>query len=160
MGEYAVGAYLRLVEGCRLVSYDQKASEERGKGEEIDVVALHSTNRTVFLCEVATHLGGINYGGGNQDTLQRLRKKFTAFRRYASEAFPDLKPRFMLWSPYVPTGTLTEGLEKMRQDTDIEPIINQEYSKRVRMLQDKARTDIKDRGEPFYRALQILEHLR
>lgn len=68
----------------------------------------------------------------------------------------------MLWSPYVPKGILTEGLEKIQKELkiDIELVINEVYTKKINELRNKAKEDTKDRGEPFYRALQILEHLR
>jgi DNA invertase Pin-like site-specific DNA recombinase len=68
----------------------------------------------------------------------------------------------MLWSPYVPKGMLTEGLSKMGKDLNmnIELVINEEYTKRIKKLQVKAKEDKKDRGELFYRALQILGHIK
>jgi len=162
MGEYLVGAYLRLIEGCTLISYDQKASEVKGEFGEIDVVAINGSAKTVYLCEVVTHLQGMLYGGGNQETLRRLKGKFLVSKEYGETSFPDFKRKYMLWSPYVPKGRLTSGLEAIcaELEMDIEFIINEVYTGKVRELQKKARTDTKDRGEPFYRALQIIEYLR
>ena len=68
----------------------------------------------------------------------------------------------MFWSPYVPKGMLTKGFEKIKNELEIniEFIINAEYTNKINKLIEKAKEDKKDRGEPFYRALQILEHLK
>lgn len=67
----------------------------------------------------------------------------------------------MLWAPYVPKGILTEFLKELSDaHPNIEVVINGEYTRRVEELRESAKGDQRDRGEPFYRALQILENLR
>ena len=162
MGEYVAGAYLRMIKGCSIVIYNQKAYEEKGKFEEIDVLGFDLATRSIYLCEVTTHLRGLLYSGGNEATLRRLRKKFRVTKNFGESNFPKLTKNYMFWSPYVPKGRLTLGLEEIRKELkmDIKLVINEEYTKKIRELQQRARTDTKDRGEPFYRALQIIEHLR
>ncbi len=63
----------------------------------------------------------------------------------------------MLWSPRVPVGYLTENLAKV---DGLELVINAEYSQSVDELRERARETIRDIGNPFFRVLQILEHLR
>lgn len=162
MGEFVVGAYLRMVNGCTLIVYNQKPFEEKGKFEEIDVIGINPSEKKIYLCGVVTHLRGMLYSGGNKETLRKLKKKFKVVKKYSESIFPDFRKRIMLWSPYVPKGILTKGLEDIQNDLkiNIELVINEVYTRKIDELRDKAKEDTKDRGEPFYRALQILEHLR
>ena len=63
----------------------------------------------------------------------------------------------MFWSPVVPKGYLTENLAKIN---GLELVINGSYKERIELLRLRARTEAQDTGNPFFRALQILEHLR
>ncbi len=63
----------------------------------------------------------------------------------------------MFWSPVVPVGFITEELKKI--DT-LECIINNEYSKKIDILKEIAKKATHDVGNPFFRVLQILEHLK
>ena len=156
MGEYLVGAYLKLIEECEIVTYNQRVDKQR----EIDVIGFDFSNNEIFLCEVATHLEGLSYGGKNKDTVNHVRKKLIAIKEYADRSFPSMKKRMMFWSPYVPEGYITEEFRKMNDELDTSFIINTKYTEKVKALMRKAAKETKDRGEPFYRALQILEHLR
>jgi hypothetical protein len=63
----------------------------------------------------------------------------------------------MFWSPVVPKGYLTKELEKI---DGLEIIINKEYARCIDELRIKAKELTNDVGNPFFRMLQILEHLR
>jgi hypothetical protein len=165
MGEYLVGAYLRLIIGCEIVTYNQRLSRERGQFGEADVLGIDVDGTTIYVCEVVTHLGGLLYSGGNEKSLRKLSEKFERIAAYSVEGFPTHKHVLMLWSPYVPKGILTTGLAGLRerlreQGHPLELRINEEYTAAVDELRNLARRDTKDHGEPFFRALQILEHLR
>jgi len=158
MGEYIVGAYLKLEEGCDFVDYNVRAPGGGVKGlGELDVVGLNFQTKTAFLCEVTTHIRGILYGSNNE-TLRRVAAKYQRQQAYAQEflaAFSDR--RFMLWAPVVPRGILTEGL---REIAGLEIVINGEYKARVGRLRQRAGQEAQDTGNPFFRALQIIEHMR
>lgn len=64
IGELIVGAYLRIINDCELVSYNQR-SKEVGRQMEVDVLGVESTEgtQTVYACEVVTHIDGMNYNG-------------------------------------------------------------------------------------------------
>lgn len=181
IGELIVGSYLRLIEGCELVSYNQR-SKEAGHQMEIDVLGVESTNgeRTVYACEVVTHLNGMHYSGspntddwtkyGGKDyqyTLERLWNKFGEDYGLLSDVFDDADRYVLqLWSPVVPDGGLTDGLSKLQQQfeaengVEIDVVINGEYSARVDQLRDEASQTEKSFDEPAFRFLQILGHLR
>ena len=181
LGEQLVGAYHKLVNQCEIVSYNQR-SEQQGDQMEIDVLAIRSRNgyQRLYVCEVITHIHGMQYSGtpssdrwaeyGNdtyQNTLERLLQKFEADHSYVTRVFDTTDEYvFQLWSPVVPQGTLTDGLAEL-QDVfengtghELELVINEEYSNRIDELREKASKDKKQYGEPAFRLLQILEHMR
>jgi len=81
--------------------------------------------------------------------------------KYGEQWSRGFTPKYMFWSPNVPKGKKTAQLRQIRRTlkSDIEIVINSEYERRVGELREKARRDASDSGEPFYRALQILEHM-
>ena len=84
--------------------------------------------------------------------------KYERQREYASEFLGKFsKHHFMFWSPVVPKGYLTENLAKI---DGLELVINGSYKERIEHLRCRARREKQDTGNPFFRALQILEHLR
>lgn len=65
--------------------------------------------------------------------------------------------RFMFWSPVVPRGYMTRALAEIE---GLELVINGDYKRRVDQLRMRAKKESQDTGNPFFRALQILESLR
>ncbi len=159
IGEYIVGTYLAIIKGCPFIQYNVRAPGGSLAGlNELDVVGLDVDTRTAYLCEVATHLGGLLYGAGNAETVARIVKKHDWQRHYAAThlaAFPHR--RYMLWAPVVPVGALTAGLGAL---TDLELVVNGDYTARIVELRAVARQNTADYNNPFFRTLQILEHLQ
>jgi hypothetical protein len=125
---------------------------------ELDVLGLRFSDGTSFLCEVATHLGGLEYGGGYEATAKKIREKMLRAAEYARESlqqFPN--NRYSFWSPRVPKGKLTSLLSEI---PSIEIMINEEYSRRISELADLATKSTHDTGNPFFRTLQLIGHLR
>ena len=159
MGEFLVGAYLKVIEGCDFVGYNVRPPGGGLRGlEELDVVGLHFATRTAFLCEVTTHIGGLLYVD-NSTTVLRVEAKHRRQKNYAEaqlKEFPNR--RYQFWSPVVPRGYLTQRLALI--DPELELVINMEYAERVDELRKAARTRKNDENNPAFRLLQILEHLR
>jgi len=158
MGEYVVGGYLKEILHCDFVDYGVRV---RGGGlaglNELDVLGLCFADKTAYLCEVTTHIRGLNYKT-YQDTLERIRRKHERQRDYAEKFLSNFEHyRFMFWSPVVPRGFLTAALSTV---ADLELVINEDYTKRVEELQEYVRGARQDLGNPFLRALQILACLR
>ena len=63
----------------------------------------------------------------------------------------------MFWSPYVPRGFITKNLGKLDH---LESIINGKYKDRIEELQQLAKTTTHDARNPFFRMLQIMEHIK
>lgn len=158
MGELVAGAYLKLCLGYAFVDYNVRPpGGGLGGLEELDVIGLDPDSGRAYLCEVTTHIRGLQYKS-NEETIARVRKKHLRQRAYAERYLASFRQReYSLWSPVVPEGALTTGLAKIQGLT---LVINQEYAKRVEELRSLARENAHDSGNDFFRALQILEHLR
>ena len=154
IGEFVVGAYLQLIEKCDVVDYNIRPPGGGLEGlNELDVIGLNFKTDTIFLCEVTTHLHGLR-----PVVLPRLKKKHQRQKEYAKRNYDNFQnARFMFWSPYVPKGKLTNQLNEM---PDLEKIINGEYKRRVLELKSLASKHKYDARNPFFRMLQITEHMR
>lgn len=158
IGEYIVGAYLRIINGCDFIDYNVRRIEGGVKGlDELDVIGLDFENKIAYLCEVTTHIRGLLYVD-NKTTVERVRQKYQKQRQYAEEYLSDFPTRhYMFWSPVVPQGYVTQGLTRIK---GLELVINAEYAKCISELREKAKIMSNDTGNPFFRVLQILERLR
>jgi hypothetical protein len=160
MGEYLVGAYLKLLGDCEYVDYNVRFPGGGPKGlEELDVVGFDMDKGVAYLCEVVTHVRGLLYGKGKgyRDTLARIRKKHERQKDYADSQLQQFKEcKFMLWSPRV-----SKGLEaRLHAIKGLDLVINEDYTRRIDQLSEKARREAQDTGNPAFRVLQILGHMR
>lgn len=158
LGEYLVGAYLSQHLGCDFIGYNIRPRVSGLKGlAELDVVGLRHKDKTAFLCEVTTHLDGLQYGS-YATTISKVRDKHERQKLYADQHLKEFRDvQFMFWSPVVREGAITTALEKI---SGLKLIINKEYAARIRELQDGAKKTTRDTGSPAFRFLQILAHLR
>lgn len=159
MGEYIVGACLKLLKECDFVDYNVRRPSGGLVGlDELDVMGLDFKNKTAYLCEVTTHLDGLVYGSGNKTTVQRIRTKYLKMQEYADNHLSDYfaNRHFMFWSPVVRPGVRDE-LKKIR---GLELVINDSYADYIRQLQEFAEEKTYDTGNPAIRMLQIVGHLR
>ena len=157
IGEYIVGAYLKVVEECDLIDYNVRPPGGKLQGlSELDVVGLHFASRTAFLAEVTTHIRGVLYKN-NKETVAKIKEKFNRQKQYAEGHLRYFgKHRYMFWSPYVPVGYVTENLSSIKE---LELVINGEYKSRVDELRKRAGKTTHDVKNPFFRMLQIMEHM-
>ncbi len=158
IGEYIVGAYLKLIKKCDIIDYNARPPGGGLKGlEELDVVGLDFKNKTAYLCEVTTHIRGVLYKN-NVETIKRIKAKYARQKDYAKKHLKQFPNRhFMFWSPVVPEGYITNNLRKL---SGLDLIINKDYSACIEVLRHEAAHTTNDTGNPFFRVLQILEHLR
>jgi hypothetical protein len=158
IGEFIVGAYLQLIEECDFIDYNIRPPGGGLKGlGELDVVSLNFNSNTAYLCEVTTHIRGVLYKN-NQETISRIKKKHERQKEYAKKYLTNFKNhKFMFWSPVVPVGYITEHLKEIES---LESIINGEYKKRIEQLRLLAKNTTHDAKNPFFRMLQIMEHMR
>ena len=158
MGEYMVGAYLKIIKKCDFVDYNVRPPTGGLEGlQELDVVGLVFKTKTAYLCEVTTHIRGVLYKD-NKTTIERIRKKYDGQKRYSRKHLKDFdKVHYMFWSPVVPEGYLTKKLKRFRK---LECIYNEKYTECINELRQKAKKMTNDVGNPFFHILQIVEHLR
>lgn len=158
IGEYIVGAYLKIIEACDFVDYNVRPPGGGLEGlSELDVIGLDFKKKSVYLCEVTTHIRGLLIKD-NKTTVEKIKKKYERQKEYANKYLLDFPSRhFMFWSPVVPRGYITSELGKI---DGLELFINEKYIQCIDELREKAKELTNDVGNPFFRALQILEHLR
>lgn len=158
IGEFIVGAHLQMIEECDFIDYNVRPPGGGIRGlEELDVVGLNFNAGTAYLCEVTTHIGGLLYKN-NRESVRRIKKKFERQKKFAREKLTNFNQhRFMFWSPVVPRGYVTEHLAEIE---GLELIINGEYKKRFEAMRDLAGRKTHDARNPFFRMLQIMEHMR
>ena len=85
-------------------------------------------------------------------------RKHNRQKEFADERLRNFRNhRFMFWSPVVPVGYITDGLGQIEE---LELVINGEYRKRIEQLRSLAKKTTHDARNPFFRILQILEHMR
>lgn len=157
IGEYIVGAYLKLCEKCDFVDYNVRAPGGGVEGlSELDILGLDIKNKTAYLCEVTTHIRGVDYGG-NEESVNRIENKFNYQKSYAANHLNNFDNfKYSFWSPYVPNGYITENLGKI---DGLELVINEEYANRIKEMKKLASSMTNNTGNPFFRMLQILENI-
>lgn len=188
LGELLVGAYHQRLNGCEIVSYNNR-SPVQGVQMETDVLAINNKrengNQHIYLCEVVTHLDGGLYSGSPDDTdgwwmdysntssyhysLETLWRKFIDGHNYVSQTFPKAEYSFQFWAPVVTGGQnrgyLIQGLERLKDefeaevDENLNLVINETYTARIEELQEEAKDDTSNYGSPAFRFIQILENL-
>jgi len=99
MGEYIVGAYLKVIEKCDFIDYNvhPPVGGLEGLGE-LDVMGLDFKNKKVFLCEVTTHILGTLYND-NPTTINKINQKYQRQVTYADKYFIDFNERHLCFGP-------------------------------------------------------------
>lgn len=153
VGEYFVGAYLRLIEKCDVVDYNvrQPGGGLDGLGE-LDVVGLKLQEKRAFICEVTTHIGGLH-----AKAPPRLKEKHLRQKAYAKRYLKGFDCEYMFWSPYVPIGARLDAIARIK---GLKLVVNKDYTAAINELRHRAKTESHDARNPVFRVMQILEHLR
>ncbi|MBP2018821.1 Holliday junction resolvase-like predicted endonuclease [Symbiobacterium terraclitae] len=162
MGESLVSAYFKYVQNIRIVA--RNVPFHQGQGE-IDLIAIDPASHRVILCEVTTHIDGMLYGAGYDDTRDKVRDKLLRARDYAEAQFPGWKHEFQQWAPVVRPAMATRLAELEHElfqfhGMNVSMVINGRYAERVDELRRLAAQTLSATDEPAFRVLQILEHLR
>ena len=154
IGEYIVGAYLQVIKGCDYINYNVRPPGGGLEGlDEIDVVGFDLKSNTVYLCEVKTHIKGLNH----ERNINKIKLKYRKQKKYSNKYLKNFKKRhFMFWSPVVRQSVV----DKLKKVKNIEMIVGKEYTKCIDELREKAKKMANDTGNPFFRSLQILERLK
>jgi hypothetical protein len=170
IGEEIVGEYLKVVKGCEFIEYNLYTPDIQG---EIDVIGINLKKKTLYVCEVATHLvTGLQYVKGNSpDNVNRFLKKFRKNIPYTNKHFPDYEKHFMLWSPIVKNQNIhakhnqfrdvNEIRDKLKKEyaCNLELVINHAYKQCLDELRSYANIETKELKSPVLRLMQIEEKL-
>jgi hypothetical protein len=93
--------------------------------------------------------------------LESIKDKHERQKQYVEEHLQNFeKINFMFWSPKVSVGIITKGLNELHEKSGLEPIINNEYAKKVALLKEEAKKNNRDTGNPFFRILQVLDCIK
>ncbi|MDF2627283.1 MAG: hypothetical protein K0R39_1114 [Symbiobacteriaceae bacterium] len=161
MGESLVAAYFKYVEGIRMVVHN--AQFDQGQGE-MDLIVIDPKQHRVFFCEVTTHIVGMLYGSGNDETVAKVRDKLARAREFAATQFEGWAYELQVWAPVVSKGLagklLDLEMELNGQGMKATMVINKRYAERVDQLQAVAKVNSSATDEPAFRMLQILARLR
>ena len=157
MGEYVVGAWLKLIRKCDFIDYNVRRPGGHLSGlNEFDILGLDFKNKTAYLCEATTHLEGLLYKN-TETTIERIEKKYANMQQYAIDCLSDFPDRhFMFWSPIVNPKVLL-GFQKMQ---GLEVVVNSGFTAKILELQELAKKVSHDTGNPAFRMLQIIGHLK
>jgi hypothetical protein len=165
MGEYIIGAYLKIIEGCDYVDYNVHYPEVGREGQgELDVIVfkLKEGHEEIFLCEVSTHLDGMVYGQNYSTTVKKVIAKYKRQQTYRERYLPKhFSAHYFLCSPIILPKLKSMICEAQNNELQgLELLANDRYQNMVEQLKNKAKTTTKDFGNPFFRVLQILGHVR
>src|SRR2546427_11659366 len=138
MGEYLVGAYLKVIDGCDFVDYNVHFPGGGLEGlKELDVMGFNLLKKVAYLCEVTTHIEGLLYDSSYDETVSKIARKFESQKQYAAKYLSDFpNQRFMFWSPVVSRQKIITRLQML---AGLELIVNEEYTKRGDSLREQAR---------------------
>lgn len=158
IGEYMVGAWLKLVNNCDFVDYNVRPPAKGMEGlGEFDVVGLDLKNNKAYLCEVTTHLNGIGYYDFST-TIKKVSEKFNRQKKYASKYLPkNFDVIYMYWSPVV-SPKYVEGIKNTNEGLVL--VFNSDYSRKIKEIKVVIGNQTKDFGNPFVRVVQILSAMK
>ncbi len=159
VGEYIVGAYLKIIKECDFVDYNVRPRGGRLEGlNELDVIGINFKNNSVYLCEATTHITGLlikDY----KTTITKIEQKHERQKEYYKKYLKNFSvPCFMFWSPLVSKKQM-EKLEKNKNLNNLDFITNEKYASCINELKKKAMEITYDTGNPFFRMLQIIERI-
>lgn len=170
IGEEIVAAYLQYIKQCEFIQQNLYTPDVQG---EIDVVGINLKEKELYVCEVAMHLTtGLRYVKDRQpNNVKKFTEKFSKGIEYSTKYFPDYKKHFMLWSPIVKySGEATKHDQirdiqqirdniKIKYSTEIEFIINEEFSACLEALKKYAAVETKELKSVILRYMQVESYL-
>jgi len=147
IGEQIVGAYLKYIKNCEIITYNVRSPGGGLEGlNEFDVIGFNFEERKVFIAEVTTHICGTLYYN-YENTIKKIKDKHRRQIIYAEKYLKDFSTiEFMFWSPRVPEGKLMKELEKI---DGIKYVINKEYRKAIEELIRYTKDKDNDLGNDF-----------
>ena len=170
VGEEICGDYLKYILNCDFVSYNVTNPDIQG---EIDVVGIDLEKKIIYICEVATHTGGLQYVKDRRpNDYSKLLSKFKKDITYAKKYFKGYSTIIpMFWSPIVRLSSerakyrIIDELDKLRDqikkdyNLELDLIINEKYAEAISRLKDVALKETSKFNSPVMRVFQIEKYL-
>lgn len=169
IGEEICGDYLKYVLKCDFVSHNITNPDIQG---EIDVIGINLKTKCVYICEVATHTGGLQYVKNKRpDDYNKFVSKFEKDLDYANKYFNNYTIIPMLWSPIVRISSerakyntndeLNKVRAKIKSDygLNLELIINDIYAEALTELKEIAIKETAKFNSNVMRVFQIEMYL-
>ncbi|WP_298539503.1 hypothetical protein [uncultured Aquimarina sp.] len=169
IGEEICGEYLSHILRCDFITYNIVNPDIQG---EIDVVGIKLVDKKIYVCEVATHTGGLQYVTNKRpDDYNRFYSKFKKDIEYAQTYFEGFIVIPMLWSPIVKISNKTAKYntyselirlrEKIKSEyqLDLQLMINESYNDALDSLKDFASKTTSAFNSPVMRMFQIEKSL-
>ena len=169
IGEEIVGAYLQHIKGCEFIQFNLPLLMRQG---EIDVLGIDIKEKTLYVCEVAVHVQGLQYvKDRSPDNINRFTAKFRKNAEYAQSRFGNYNARYMLWSPIVRISGKSAKHNQMRdvlqiqknlrkEGISVELIVNHQFHNCLLELRNIARKETRECKSPVLRLMQIEEYLQ
>ena len=169
VGEEICGEYLRNILNCDFVSYNIVNPDIQG---EIDVFGIKLITEEVYICEVATHTGGLQYVKNKRpDDFNRFSEKFRKDISYAKKYFSEYTVVPMLWSPIVKISNpkakynTCNELQRLKQtikekySLDLRLVINESFFEALNKLKEYTAKQTAEFNSPVMRIFQIEKSL-
>lgn len=132
LGEEICGEYLQHILNCEFLSYNVINPDTQG---ETDVIGIRLQDKTVYVCEVAVHTGGLQYVTGKRpDDFNRLKGKLDKDIQYAKKYFSDYKVIPMIWSPIVKMSGIKAKYNALKELERVQTYIKDEYSLDLQLI--------------------------
>ena len=171
LGEQICADYLTHRIGCNFISTNISIPEVQG---EIDVIGIHLEKRTIYVCEVAVHTGGLGYNkNGKSDDYNILLGKFHRDIAYVQKYFPDYEVIIpMIWSPVVKISGVNakynvyNELLKLKEQINVDfgleliLVINEIYQEYLNQLRSHSMSETSEFYSSVMRLFQIEETLK
>ena len=90
IGEYIVGAYLKIIKDCDFVDYNVRPRGGKLEGlNELDVIGINFKDDSAYLCEATTHITGLLIADYNT-TINKIKQKHKKQKEYAKKYLKTL----------------------------------------------------------------------
>jgi hypothetical protein len=162
MEQFLVGAYVQLVEGCDVVTYN--ADPPSRKMFWIEVVGRNEATQTIFYVDFADKFDYYPHDMRADTMVRKLVQRYAELHKQGTlfEYEPD-KVRCQVWLPRPPVGRVAEALplavQRLQEEHGIrlEVIEPAEVARRIPAVVERARKLSFDYDNLFLRALLLAE---
>ena len=133
IAEEITGEWLRHIKKCDFVEYNVKGPHQT----EIDVIGLQMAQNTIYVCEVAAHVLGLQYVNTKTkrpNTTNKFIQKFKKDKSYIDAHFPSFRKVYMLWSPVVKVSKMGAKYNALQAVKDVQMQLQEELQIQLELV--------------------------